>query len=241
MAQDLDTHISHAFNDDLIRIRQMTLDMGRMVEHQIEAAVKAVVAADTKLAHRVEYDDFRVNHLEVTIDGEVNQLIVRRQPTAIDLRFVLSVIKITSDLERIGDEAEKVARMGASLAGMSRPRDNYQPIAELGADVRDMVRDAITAFETYDVKLARDVLRRDEVVDEKYEKLNGACMSSMSTDPRDIRRFLNVLWITRSLERIGDHAKNVCEQVFYFVEGTDVRHPGALAGEGTAGTPPASH
>jgi phosphate transport system protein len=239
MEQDLSAHISHAFNDDLIRIRQMTLDMGHMVERQIKSAVQAVVSADPKLAHRVEYDDFRVNHLEVSIDGECSQVIVKRQPTAVDLRFVLSVIKITSDLERIGDEAEKVARMAANLADMNRPRDNYQPIAELGADVQDMVRDAITAFETYDVKLARDVLRRDQVVDEKYEKLNSECMSAMSRDPRDIRRFLYVLWITRALERIGDHAKNVCEQVFYFVEGMDVRHPGALAGD--AATPPVTH
>ena len=221
---DLSTHISHAFNEDLTRIRGLTLDMGRMVEQQIGAAVKALVAGDARLAHQVEVEDYRVDHLELAIDNECSQLIVRRQPTAMDLRYVLAVIKITSDLERIGDEAEKVARMASNLTELDRPRDNYAQLGSLGNDVADMVRDAITAFETYNVRLARDVLRRDEAVDEQYESINAHCMEAMSTDPRDIRRMLYVLWLTRALERIGDHAKNVSEQVFYFVEGMDVRH-----------------
>jgi phosphate transport system protein len=221
---DLSSHISHAFNEDLTRIRGLTLEMGHMVEQQIGAAVKALVAGDARLAHQVEVEDYQVVHLEVAIDNECSQLIVRRQPTAMDLRYVLAVIKITSDLERIGDEAEKVARMAANLTELDRPRDNYAQLGSLGADVADMVRDAITAFETYNVRLARDVLRRDQAVDEQYERINARCMEAMSTDPRDIRRMLYVLWLTRALERIGDHAKNVSEQVFYFVEGMDVRH-----------------
>jgi phosphate transport system protein len=231
--QDLSTHISHAFNDDLTRIRGLTLEMGHAVEDQIGTAVKALVSGDAMMARRVEVADYRVNHLEVAIDSECSQVIVRRQPTAMDLRYVLAVIKITSDLERIGDEAEKVARMAEQLAGMDRPRDNYKELGVLGDDVKDMVRDAIAAFETYNVRLARDVLRRDEAVDQKYEKINGRCMEAMSRDPRDIRRMLYVLWLTRALERIGDHAKNVSEQVFYFVEGLDIRH---LSGT-TAQTP----
>ncbi|MFI4968247.1 MAG: phosphate signaling complex protein PhoU [Gammaproteobacteria bacterium] len=222
--EDLSSHISHAFNEDLTRIRGLTLEMGHMVEQQIGAAVKALVAGDARLARQVEVEDYRVDHLEVAIDNECSQLIVRRQPTAMDLRYVLAVIKITSDLERIGDEAEKVARMAANLTEMDRPRDNYAQLGSLGSDVADMVRDAITAFETYNVRLARDVLRRDQAVDEQYERINARCMEAMSTDPRDIRRMLYVLWLTRALERIGDHAKNVSEQVFYFVEGMDVRH-----------------
>jgi phosphate transport system protein len=222
--QDLSTHISHAFNEDLTRIRSLTLEMGHMVEQQIGTAVKALVAGDARLAHQVEVEDYRVDHLEVAIDNECSHLIVRRQPTAMDLRYVLAVIKITSDLERIGDEAEKVARMAANLTEMDRPRDNYAQLGALGSDVADMVRDSITAFETYNVRLARDVLRRDEAVDKKYETINAHCMEAMSTDPRDIRRMLYVLWLTRALERVGDHAKNVSEQVFYFVEGMDVRH-----------------
>lgn len=227
--QDLAAHISHAFNEDLQRVRAMTLQMGRMVETQLGDAVTALVSGDTGLARRVEYDDYRVNHLEVTIDNECSGLIVRRQPTASDLRFVMSVIKITADLERIGDEAEKVASYAAHLAEMDRPRDNYRPVAELGGDVRDMVRDAINAFEHYNVRLARDVLKRDDYVDKQYDKINSECMSAMTRDPRHIRRSLYLLWITRALERIGDHAKNVSEQVFYFVEGLDVRHLGQAA------------
>ncbi|HEY4126576.1 MAG TPA: phosphate signaling complex protein PhoU [Gammaproteobacteria bacterium] len=222
--QDLSTHISHAFNEDLSRIRTLTLEMGHMVELQIGAAVKALVAGDVRLAHQVEVEDYRVDHLEVAIDNECSQVIVRRQPTAMDLRYVLAVIKITSDLERIGDEAEKVARMAANLTEMDRPRDNYAQLGSLGSDVADMVRDSITAFETYNVRLARDVLRRDEAVDKQYETINAHCMEAMSSDPRDIRRMLYVLWLTRALERVGDHAKNVSEQVFYFVDGMDVRH-----------------
>ncbi len=224
--QDLSTHISNAFNEDLTRIRSLTLEMGHMVEEQIGAAVKSLVEGDTHLAHRVEVDDYRVNHLEVAIDHECSHVIVRRQPTAMDLRYVLAVIKITSDLERIGDEAEKVARMAVQLADMDRPRDNYQELGSLGTDVKDMVHDAVSAFETYNVRLARDVLRRDAAVDQRYEHINTLCMEAMSKDPRDIRRMLYILWLTRALERIGDHAKNVSEQVCYFVEGLDVRHMG---------------
>jgi len=231
---DLSKHISHAFNEDLTRIRTLTLDMGHMVEHQIATAVNALVTGDVNLARRVEVDDYRVNHLEVAIDGECSQVIVRRQPTAMDLRYVLAVIKIISDLERIGDEAEKVARMAEQLAEMDRPRDNYEQVSALGGDVKDMVHDAITAFETYNVRLARDVLRRDESVDQQYEKINGRCMEAMSKDPRDIRRMLYLLWLTRALERIGDHAKNVSEQVFYFVDGLDVRHLAQSSGSAPA-------
>ena len=221
---DLSTHISHAFNEDLSRIRGLTLEMGHMVEQQIDAAVKALVSGDAYLARKVEVEDYQVDHLEVAIDNECSQVIVRRQPTANDLRYVLAVIKITSDLERIGDEAEKVARMAAHLTEVDRPRDNYLELGKLGGDVADMVRDSVAAFETYNVRLARDVLRRDEAVDRRYEAVNARCMEAMSSDPRDIRRQLYVLWLTRALERIGDHAKNVSEQVFYFVEGLDVRH-----------------
>ena len=223
---DLGTHISHAFNEDLTRIRGLTLEMGRMVEEQISLSIQALVTGDSRLARRVEVDDSRVNHLEVTIDNECSQVIVRRQPTAMDLRYVLAVIKITSDLERIGDEAEKVARMAMHLAEMPRPRDNYEELGQLGSDVKDMVRDAITAFESYNVRLARDVLRRDQSVDKEYDSINGRYMTAMTKDPRDIRRMLYLLLLARALERIGDHAKNVGEQVLYFVEGMDVRHVG---------------
>lgn len=225
---DLSTHISHAFNEDLTRIRGLTLEMGHTVEEQIGLAVQALLTGDARLGRRVEVDDSRVNELEVTIDGECSQVLVRRQPTAMDLRYVLAVIKITSDLERIGDEAEKVARMAVHLAEMDRPRDNYAEIGELGSGAKDMVRDAITAFETYNVRLARDVLRRDDTIDKQYESINSRCMTAMTRDPRDIRRMLYLLWLARALERIGDHAKNVSEQVLYFVEGLDVRHPGHM-------------
>lgn len=221
---DLSTHISHAFNEDLTRIRGLTLEMGRMVEEQIGASIKALVTGGSHLARRVKADDLQVNRLEVRIDNECSRLIVRRQSAAMDLRYVLAIIKITSDLERISDETEKVSRMVVKLSEMPRPRDNYQELGDLGSRVKGMVCNAITAFETYNARMARDVLRRDQAVDRDYDGISGRYITAMSKAPRDIRRILYLLWLARALERIGDHAKNVSEQVLNFIEGMDVRH-----------------
>jgi phosphate transport system protein len=198
--------------------------MGGLVEQQIEQAMIALVKGDVALGEAVIMNDTKVNKLEVTIDEECNQIIARRQPAASDLRLVVAVIKTITDLERIGDEAEKIARMAVRLAGEERPKNNYAEIQVLGQHVRQMVHDALDAFARVDVESALLTAREDRKADQEYEGAIRQLITYMMEDPRTISRMLNVIWAARSLERIGDHSRNICEYIIYFVKGRDVRH-----------------
>jgi phosphate transport system protein len=221
---DLSHHISRRFNEDLERVRQQVLAMGGMVEQQLANALTALIEGDGKLGESVARTDLQVNGMEVSIDEECQKIIATRAPAAGDLRLIVAIIKTITDLERIGDEGEKIGAIAARLAGMERPADKYREIKHLGRIVSHMVRQALDAFARMDVEAALRAARQDRVVDEEYESIQRQCLTFMMEDPRSIRRALDVMWIVRALERIGDHAKNICEYVIYMVHGKDVRH-----------------
>ncbi len=217
-------HISRRFNKDLEDLRNHVLTMGGMVEEQLSRAIAAIVTGDSELGLKVAKDDYKVNKLEVNIDEECSRILATRAPAAGDLRLIVAIIKTITDLERIGDEAEKIGFLASKLAVMDRPSDSYRELKNLGNHVLQMLRVAMNAFARLDVKASFDVVREDEEVDEEYDVIARQGVTFMMEDPHTIKRVLNVMWVARALERIGDHSKNICEYVIYMVEGRDVRH-----------------
>jgi len=217
-------HISQQFNSELEEIRSHVLAMGGLVEEQIRNATQSLVDGNVSLAEAVISRDIEVNKAEVNIDEECTHIIARRQPAATDLRLVIAVIKTITDLERIGDQAERVARMGTRLAEVERPKNNYHELQNMGESVAKMVHGALDAFARSDVETAIKVSKQDEQVDQEYDGLMRQCLTFMMEDPRKISQMLDIMWAARALERIGDHAKNICEYVIYLVKGKDVRH-----------------
>jgi phosphate transport system protein len=221
---DLSHHISSRFNEELERVRSKVLRMGGLVEEQLQQAVRALVEADSNLGEQVARRDVEVNALEVSIDEDCSRILATRSPAASDLRLIVAIIKTITDLERIGDEAEKIGYIASRLATMERPTDRYREIKNMGRLVQDLVHGALDAFARADADAALKIARGDKVVDEEYEAIQRQCITFMMEDPRTIRRALDVLWVTRALERIGDHAKNICEYVVYMAHGKDIRH-----------------
>ncbi len=217
-------HISQQFNSELEEIRSHVLAMGGLVEEQIRNATQSLVDGNVSLAEAVISRDVEVNKAEVSIDEECTHIIARRQPAATDLRLVIAVIKTITDLERIGDQAERVARMGSRLAEVERPKNNYHELQNMGEHVAKMVHGALDAFARSDVEMAIKVSKQDEQVDQEYDGLMRQCLTFMMEDPRKISQMLDIMWAARAIERIGDHAKNICEYVIYLVKGKDVRH-----------------
>ncbi|HVN44986.1 MAG TPA: phosphate signaling complex protein PhoU [Steroidobacteraceae bacterium] len=239
---DLTHHISRRFNEDLERVRGKVLGMGGFVEQQLQKAITALVEGDSSLGEQVAMDDYQVNNMEVAIDDECCRILATRAPTAGDLRVIVAIIKTITDLERIGDEGEKIGYIASRLATMERPADKYREIKHLGRVVSDMVHAALDAFARMDVESALRVARQDRLVDEEYEAIQRQSITFMMEDPRTIRRALDVMWVVRALERIGDHAKNISEYVIYMVHGKDIRHTSLddVERELRGGTEPAS-
>ncbi len=221
---ELGPHISRRFNEDLEGVRNRVLQMGGFVEQQLTQAVAALIEGDSRLGEEVARGDHKVNAMEVTIDEECSRILATRAPAASDLRLIVAIIKTITDLERIGDEAEKIAYIASRLATMERPADRYREIKHLGRLAQQMVHDGLDAFARLDADAALRICREDRVLDDEFESIQRQCITFMMEDPRTIRRALDVVWVARALERIGDHAKNMCEYVVYMVHGKDIRH-----------------
>jgi phosphate transport system protein len=219
-------HSSKQFDAELEAIRSRVLEMGGLVESQIRRALDALAGGERALSDEVIAADHRVNAMEVSLDGDCSQVIVKRQPAANDLRLILAITKTVTDLERIGDEAQKIARMAKSI--YERGLDSRAPP---NVDVRHaagvalaMLRNALDAFARLDVAAAAEVIRDDAAIDSEFRSILRQLITYMMEDPRTISSALEVVWVAKAIERIGDHAKNMAEQVIYIVRGTDVRH-----------------
>lgn len=218
------THISQKFNQELEEIRSQLLEMGGLVEQQIHDAIQSLTEGDTQLAKEVCEKDHQVNQLQLDIDEQCTKILARRQPAASDLRLVLAVIRATADLERIGDESSKIAKATLKLAEEGTSPRGYIEARHLGNQVRKMVQDALHAFARFDTAQALAVLHEDKNVDLEYKTATRSLITFMMEDPRSISQVMNIMWVLRSLERVGDHASNLAEYVIYLVEGQDVRY-----------------
>ncbi|HEY9445575.1 MAG TPA: phosphate signaling complex protein PhoU [Burkholderiales bacterium] len=220
-------HTSRQFDAELEAVRARVLQMGGLVEDQIVRATDALSSGDCALAARVVEDDHRVNALEVAIDEECSTLIARRQPAAVDLRMLLMVVKTITDLERIGDEAAKIARMTQLIYETERPAVPRTAEVRIMAEIAlGMLRNALDAFARLDLAIAAKVVRQDEQVDGAFRGILRQLITFMMEDPRTISNSIDILFIAKAIERIGDHAKNMSEYVVYMVKGKDVRHTG---------------
>jgi len=218
-------HTSKQFDTELEAVRARVLQMGGLVESQIKLAVESLTTGDVTLMNRVIENDHNVNAMEVEIDESCNRILVRRQPAAGDLRMVMTVIKTITDLERIGDEAEKIARMAKLLSQKERlhlPR--YSEIKHAADIALEMLRKSLDSFARLDLNVAAQVVRQDEQVDEEFRAIMRYLITFMMEDPRTISTSLEILFVAKAIERIGDHAKNMSEYVVYMVKGRDVRH-----------------
>jgi phosphate transport system protein len=217
-------HTSHQYNQELEAARSKLMTMGGLVETQVINAIKALLERDSALGEKVAFSDYEINTMEVAIDEQCAEIIARRQPAASDLRLLITIIKIITDLERIGDEAEKIGRYAVEMAETPTYGDLHNSLRHLGEHVKIMLSNTLDALARLDVKQAMQVVINDLQVDEEFDSITRQLYTRMLEDPRNIKDSLNVTWCARSMERIGDHCKNICEYVIYLVRGKDVRH-----------------
>lgn len=222
--RNLDKHISSQFNEDLEHLRTMFLTMGGIVEEQLTKALQAAAESDSKLAQEVIGAGRRVNQLEKRIDAECNRIIVKRQPAAGDLRLMHVILKAVSDLERVGDEAERIAAVAMDTFSSSQQSNLLVSLENMGQRVVTMLHNTLHAFSRLDSEAAALLYKEDKKIDREYESVMRLLMTHMMEDPRSIPKILNVVWAARSLERIGDRCQNITEFVIYLVKGVDVRH-----------------
>ncbi len=216
-------HISERFNSELEDVRNKLLIMGGLVERQIEQAIEAYATGNMELAELVIKQDSDVDAMELDIDQACTQILALRQPTAFDLRLLMTVIKIIHEIERVGDKAERIAEMAIQLAG-EESRSSHHEMEHMATIVKGMFHDALDAFARMTVEDVPTITARDLNVDREYDSIVRQLITRMMEDPRNITRTLDVLWSVRALERIGDHACNICEHLVYMIQGDDVRH-----------------
>lgn len=216
-------HISGQFNEDLERVINHVMAMGGLVEKQLKDSISAMIEGDEELAKEVLKNDYQINDFEVSIDEECSRIIAKRQPAAGDLRLIMAIIKTITDLERIGDEAEKIAKV-AEESFSKEQRDLLVNLENLGRRVLVMLQSTLDAFTRMDVDAAIKVHKKDDKIDREYEGLMRQLMTYMMEDPRAIPQVMSVIWSARALERIGDRCQNICEYIIYFVKGKVVRH-----------------
>ena len=217
-------HISEQYDAELEIVRRRLMEMGGMVEQQLRDAITAISTYDAELAATVIERDHEVNRFEVTLDEQCIHIIARRQPTATDLRLLVTVMKSSTDLERIGDEANRIAKMARELSKLNYQNNIYGETARLSELATTMVSRALDALARLDTREALDLIAADKQVDEEYRSVIEMLARSMTANPDSVERDLHLIWVARALERIGDHAKNISEYVLYLVEGRDIRH-----------------
>lgn len=217
-------HISQQYNIELETIRTHLSEMGGMAQRQVNDAIQALIDADVERAEQVVRADMKVNTMEMAIDEECVRILARRQPAASDLRLVIAVTKAITDLERIGDEATKIARQAIAMNKDGLAPRGYIEVRHIGGYVSTMLQDALDSFARLDMDLALTVVQADRQVDMEYSTAMRELVTFMIEDPRSITRVLNIMWSLRALERIGDHARNLAQYVIYLVNGEDVRH-----------------
>ena len=218
-------HLSKQFDVDLETLRSRILQMGGLIESQILAAIDGLYSGNIQALEQVIENDRRVNGFEVSIDTECSHIIARRQPAASDLRMIMGVSKAVTDLERVGDEAKKIAVVSKQIHESGRlqiPR--LADIRRAGSIVVGMLRKTLDAFARLDAVAAAEVIRDDAAIDEAFRGMMRQLITYMMEDPRTISTAFELVWVARALERMGDHSKNMAEQVIYIVKGTDVRH-----------------
>jgi phosphate transport system protein len=218
-------HLSTQFDSELSAVSTRVMELGGLVESQIRQAILALSQFSVDLANEVSATEARVNAMEVDIDRELSSIIARRQPTARDLRLLIAISKTTANLERVGDEAEKIARMVRSIINSGAPRSLPSLELRVAADMASgLLRKALDAFARLDVNTAVDILKEDDLIDQEFDGFVRKLVTYMMEDPRMISPSLDLLFLAKAIERIGDHAKNIAEFIIYIVKGADVRH-----------------
>ena len=220
-----DKHLSSQFDSELNGVSSRVMELGGLVESQIRLAIHALSQFNSDSANQVTEAEVRVNAMEVDIDRELSSIIARRQPTARDLRLLIAISKTTANLERAGDEADKIARMVKSIiesgSARSLPSSDLRVAADLASG---LLRKALDAFARLDTSMALSILKEDDLIDKEFDGFVRKLITYMMEDPRTISASLDLLFVAKAIERIGDHAKNIAEFIIYIVKGEDVRH-----------------